>query len=125
MPGRNLSQRLFALTSNAADRSRSKKRLTICSVRHTIALGGIMTIIDQAEFDILAGIGPIVNTLARLGVRYALTGSLAAVAHGVGRAVGDVDLVADLTPQQTIELASQLLPRYAVDQSVVEMALRE
>jgi len=84
-----------------------------------------MTIIDQAEFDILAGIEPIVNTLARLGARYALTGSLAAVAHGVGRAVGDVDLVADLTPQQTTELASQLLPRYAVDQSMVEMALRE
>jgi len=68
-----------------------------------------MTTIGQADFDILAGIGPILNTLARLGARYALTGSLAAVAHGVGRAVGDVDLVAELTPQQTTQLAIQLL----------------
>jgi len=84
-----------------------------------------MTTIGQADFDILVGIGPIVNTLARLGARYALTGSLAAVAHGVGRAVGDVDLVAELTPQQTTQLAIQLLPRYAVDQGMVETALRE
>jgi len=84
-----------------------------------------MTTIGQADFDILAGIGPIVSTLARLGVRYALTGSLAAVAHGVGRAVGDVDLVAELTPQQAIELAILLFPGYAVDQGMVETALTE
>lgn len=82
-----------------------------------------MTIIGQADFDILAGIRPIVSTLARLGVRYALTGSLAVVAHGVGRAVGDVDLVVELTPQQAITLARQLSPGYAVDQGMIEMAL--
>ena len=44
-----------------------------------------MTTIGQADFDILAGIVPLVQMLERLGVRYAVTGSLAAVAHRVGR----------------------------------------
>jgi hypothetical protein len=82
-----------------------------------------MMTIGQADFDILAAIIPIVNALARLGTRYALTGSLAAVAHGVGRAVGDVDLVAELSAEQTTELTKHLLPRYVVDQGMVERAL--
>ena len=82
-----------------------------------------MTTIGQADFDILAGIVPIVQTLERLGVRYALTGSLAAVAYGVGRAVSDVDLVAELTPQQATDLIRQAETGYAVDPQRVEQAL--
>src|SRR2546421_161463 len=98
--------------------------LTICSIRHTIALGGGMTTIGQADFDILAGIGPIVNTLARLGARYALTGSLAAVAHGVGRArpttiALDVLRLPLITPEDLIlfklERAAAIWPRRGVD----------
>jgi hypothetical protein len=82
-----------------------------------------MTTIGQADFDILTGIVPIAQTLDRLGVRYALTGSLAAVAHGVGRAVSDVDLVAQLSPLQATDLITHVAARYAVDPCMVEQAL--
>jgi hypothetical protein len=84
-----------------------------------------MTTIGQADFDILAGIVPLVQMLERFGVRYAVTGSLAAVAHGVGRAVNDVDLVADLTPQQATELLAHIAAEYAADPRVVQHAVAE
>lgn len=45
-----------------------------------------MTAFDQSECSILESIASVVVALAGFDVRYALTGSLAAVAHGVGRA---------------------------------------
>src|SRR5437867_1415188 len=90
--------------------------LTICALRHTIAVGGCMTTIGQADFDILTGIVPVMDALDRIGARAAVTGGLAAVAHGVGRTVSDVDIVADLTPAQLRDLVARLQSCYAVDQ---------
>jgi hypothetical protein len=83
-----------------------------------------MRAIGQADFDIIAGVAPIVSALEQVDARYALTGSLAAVAHGVGRAVGEVDLVVDLTQPQAHDLAELLRSRYALDESRIVEALQ-
>ena len=85
-------------------------------------------VIEHTTSDLLAGLHEVLPLLDGLGVRYAVTGSLAAVAWGVGRAVYDVDLVADVTEEQAAALRSTVdivLPRNRpLDQAALERALR-
>jgi hypothetical protein len=46
--------------------------------------------------DLVAAVSPVVTTLADLGVRYYVGGSVASSAHGVPRGSVDADIVADL-----------------------------
>ena len=54
--------------------------------------------------DLLSALGPVVDALDALGVRYFVGGSVASSAHGVPRASTDADLVADLNPQHVAPL---------------------
>jgi hypothetical protein len=82
-----------------------------------------MTMIGQADFDIVAGMMPVMAVLEQIGARAAVTGSLAAVAHGLGRIVSDIDIVADLSPEQLLKLATRLGSSYAVDTDMGAAAL--
>lgn len=62
--------------------------------------------------DLASALMPVVGALERLGVRHFVTGSVASSAHGVARASLDVDIVAELTVEQTKPLADLLEAAY-------------
>lgn len=65
--------------------------------------------------DIVAAIGPVIDAFERLGVRYAVVGSVASSAHGVARATLDADVVADLRMPDVRPLVDALIADYYVD----------
>jgi hypothetical protein len=74
---------------------------------------------------------PIVNAVAELlsvfdelGIAYYAGGSVASSVHGVPRYTQDVDLVADLKPEQTELLASKLNSKFYADAGQMREALR-
>ncbi len=73
--------------------------------------------------DPLAALAPVVRVLEELQVRYYIGGSWASSAHGVARASLDVDLVADLGPDDVGPLVAALAPRYYVDEERVGQAV--
>jgi len=56
--------------------------------------------------------------LGALGVRYALTGSMASAVHGEPRSTVDVDLIADLSVATSTRLVSAIEATYYVDAEV-------
>ena len=56
----------------------------------------------------LRAMRPVADALDRLGIRYHVGGSLASSAYGIPRSTIDVDLVADVTPEQAEPLAAAL-----------------
>lgn len=65
--------------------------------------------------DIVAAMAPIIEAFGRLGVPYAVVGSVASSAHGVARATLDVDIVADLREQHVDPLVAALSAAYYLD----------
>ena len=71
--------------------------------------------------DVLRALGPVVDALEQLSVRYHIGGSLASSAYGVPRATADVDLIAEIRPEQIDAFVSQLQATYYVaPESVAE-----
>jgi len=62
--------------------------------------------------------------LDRLGIVYAVGGSLASSLHGVARATQDVDIVIDLHAGQIKELCDALAPCFYVDEGAAMEAVR-
>jgi hypothetical protein len=65
------------------------------------------------------------DILERMGLRYAIGGSLASGAWGEPRSTHDVDLLIDLSPEQLPELHAALQAEHYVDRASMEEALEE
>ncbi len=65
--------------------------------------------------DIVSATNPIVEAFDSLGVDYCIAGSVASSAHGIARATLDVDLVADLVPNNVSALVSALQETFYID----------
>ncbi len=71
------------------------------------------------------GLNELTSALARLGIRFLVSGSLASSTHGVVRATRDADLVALIFPPQAKLLAKALGPGWYADLEMMEHAIRE
>lgn len=66
----------------------------------------------------------VLGALDRLEIPYEVVGSLACSAHGIGRATQDVDLVADIRPDQLAEFSQELQPDFYADPEMMRESLR-
>lgn len=66
----------------------------------------------------------VTNTLERLGIRYAVGGSLASSLHGVMRSTIDVDIVADVSPEHIPLLAAALSKEFYADEEMMRDAVK-
>ena len=73
--------------------------------------------------DVLDALMPVTRLLEELGVAHHVGGSFASSAHGVARASLDVDVVADLAPEQVQAFVSGLQGAYYVDEARVRAAV--
>ncbi len=64
------------------------------------------------------------QTLDRLGIIYAVGGSLASSLHGVARATQDIDVVIDLQADQIRVLYQALGPQFYLDEDAMLRAVR-
>lgn len=74
--------------------------------------------------DVVAALGPVVDTLVDLEVPYSVGGSVASSAHGIARTTLDVDIVADLRMAHVAPLVNALSDRYYVDLDAATDAVR-
>lgn len=65
--------------------------------------------------DLLTALGPVVEALEDLGVRYYIGGSVAGSVHGVPRASIDVDVIAELRREHLGPFVERLRNAYYVD----------
>jgi hypothetical protein len=65
----------------------------------------------------------VVEVLARLGVRYAIGGSVASAVHGVVRATIDADVVAELRPEHVEPIAKALGKQFYLDTGSIRDAI--
>lgn len=65
----------------------------------------------------------VLQVLDQVGVPYLIGGSVASSIHGISRPTMDVDLVADLKPNQVEELAAALEPDFYADRQMILEAL--
>lgn len=75
------------------------------------------------QYNISAALKPLITVFGRMGITYAVGGSLASSVYGVPRSTLDVDLVADLSPAQVQALCSALEPDYYVDEIAISEAV--
>jgi hypothetical protein len=66
----------------------------------------------------------VIEVFERLGVVYAIGGSMASALHGVMRATMDVDIVADLAPEHAAPLVQALGGTFYADRGAIEEAIR-
>jgi hypothetical protein len=78
----------------------------------------------MAGNPIVEAVAPLLSALEELGIRYYAGGSVASSIHGVPRYTQDVDLVADLKPEQTELLASKLNTDFYADAGQMRDAIR-
>ena len=74
--------------------------------------------------DVLDALMPVTRLLEEVGVPHYVGGSFASSAHGVARASLDVDVVADLAPEQVQAFVSGLQGVYYVDEARVRAAVQ-
>ncbi len=65
----------------------------------------------------------VTQTLERLGIPYAVGGSLASSLHGVMRSTLDVDIVADMQVTHISSLMAELSPEFYADEAVMMEAV--
>lgn len=65
------------------------------------------------------------QTLERLGIRYAVGGSLASSLYGVMRSTLDVDIVADIHPEHIPGLVAALREEFYVDDAMMRAAVEQ
>lgn len=70
-----------------------------------------------------AGFSRLLESLEGLGIAYLAGGSLASSIHGIPRTTLDIDLVADIRPNQAQPLADVLGPEFYCDADLVARAL--
>ena len=70
------------------------------------------------------GFRRLVSVLDRLGIGYMIGGSLASSVHGVPRSTNDIDIVADIRPQQLASWIAELKSEFYLDPpEAIEQAL--
>jgi len=72
-------------------------------------------------FEAVTGL---LQALDELGIRYYVGGSVASSIHGIARYTQDVDIVAELRPEQTHGLAARLGSAFYADEGQMRDALR-
>jgi hypothetical protein len=78
----------------------------------------------MAGTRIIDAIRPLLSTLNEMGIRYFAGGSVASSIHGIARYTQDVDIVADLGPEQINGLSSRLAGEYYADAGQLRDAVR-
>ena len=68
-------------------------------------------------------VGRVLGVLDRLEIPYLAGGSVASSVHGISRPTLDLDIVADLRPDQADEFAALLQPDFYVDVAMIRDAL--
>ena len=66
----------------------------------------------------------VTQTLERLGVPYAVGGSLASSLHGVMRSTLDVDIVADIKPEHVPALVSAFSTEFYADEAMIRDTIK-
>jgi hypothetical protein len=74
----------------------------------------------ENPFKVLALVA---NVLERQRIAYVLVGSLASSIHGMYRSTADIDIVADVKPDQVVPLLSALQGNFYVDEHAVREAI--
>jgi hypothetical protein len=78
----------------------------------------------MAGNPIVRAVGELISVLHELGIRYYAGGSVASSIHGVPRYTRDIDLVADVKPEQTDLLAAKLNTDFYADAGQMREAIR-
>ena len=76
-----------------------------------------------SEAELVAAVGAVIGILARLGVRYFVTGSFASSIHGTYRATNGVDIVAALEDTDLDALVDLLSAEFVADVDQARSAL--
>jgi len=66
----------------------------------------------------------VTNTLDELGVPYVIGGSMASIIHGMLRTTMDVDIVADIQPQQVSSFIARLQDAFYADEQMIQQAIQ-
>jgi hypothetical protein len=74
--------------------------------------------------DVIEALTPLVEAFERLGIVYYIGGSVSSSLHGMARRTQDVDLIADLQPNQVRPLAQALQSDYYLDDQAWQDAVR-
>ncbi len=75
--------------------------------------------------DIIEVLQKVVKIFEELGILYQVGGSLASSAFGVPRATLDVDIVADIKPEQVIKVSDLLKEEFYVDPEMIFEAIQQ
>jgi hypothetical protein len=76
------------------------------------------------QADAVAAVAPVAAALERMGVSYAIGGSLASSVYGEPRSTNDVDLVADLGEEHVDALVRELGDDFYADPDMIRDAVR-
>lgn len=74
--------------------------------------------------DVIEALTPLVEAFERLGILYYIGGSVSSSLYGMARRTQDVDLIADLKPNQVRPLARALQSEYYLDEQAWQEAVR-
>src|SRR5215468_6582265 len=74
--------------------------------------------------DVMEALTPLIEAFDRLGIAYYIGGSVSSSLHGVARQSQDVDVIADIRPDQVRVLVQELQRDYYVDEQAWQAAIR-
>jgi hypothetical protein len=74
--------------------------------------------------DVMEALTPLVEAFDRLGIAYYIGGSVSSSLHGLARQSQDVDVIADIRPDQVRALVQALQGDYYVDEQAWQAAIR-
>jgi hypothetical protein len=74
--------------------------------------------------DVIEALTPLVEAFDRLGITYYIGGSVSSSLHGQARQSQDVDVIADIRPEQVHTLVQALQNDYYVDEQAWQAAIR-
>jgi hypothetical protein len=75
--------------------------------------------------DVIEALTPLVEAFDRLGITYYIGGSVSSSLHGLARQSQDVDVIADIRPEQVHTLVQALQNDYYVDEQAWQAAIRQ
>jgi hypothetical protein len=75
--------------------------------------------------DILLALAPVIDAFEQLNIPYHIGGSVASAALGVARSTVDVDVVAEIFPDQVQPLCAFLEARYYIDEEMIREAISQ
>lgn len=77
----------------------------------------------MSKLDIFSAIIPIIETFNKLGIKYHIGGSFASSAYGVPRATADIDLMADISSKDILEIINSLGNLYYLSETSIKNAI--